>query len=312
MTARAGWVLLLPLLACGLRRGNGADSPDAGSNAVDGGQPQARTPVLDVPYDDSAPGDALRKLDIYPPPSGSSAPVVVWVHGGAWMTGDKQNQLADKVAWANGQGLLFVSVNYRLSPAPTAPPAPGRVMHPVHAQDVARAISWVKAHAAEYGGDGTRVGLLGHSAGAHLVSLVATSSEFLGAHGLGPSSIRCTGSLDTEGYDVPAVMADATGTQRALYVNAFGTDEATWTAASPTFQVKQGAGIGDFLVARRGSAARVAAANAFRDALDQAGVPVQVVDVSAYTHEGVNDAVGQSGETVLTPALSAFFAACLE
>lgn len=107
-----------------------------------------------------------------------------------------------------------------------------------------------------------------------------------------------------------ASWADSS-TQSAVYVNAFGTDMATWTAASPLTHVTPGAGIGSFLIARRGNAARQAAANAFRDALTGAGVAVRVEDVSVYDHEGVNDAVGRPGETVLTPALRAFFAACL-
>jgi acetyl esterase/lipase len=250
-------------------------------------------------------------LDLYPQPYGERAPVVVWVHGGGWMLGDKANQLADKVTHFASEGVLFVSVNYRLSPQASDNPAPDRVMHPVHAQDVARALAWVKAHAAEYGGDPDRVALIGHSAGGHLVSLVATAPEFLGAHGWGPSAVRCTAALDTEGYDIPGAMAGAGALQRKLYENAFGTDPATWTAASPITHVKAGAGIGPFLVARRGSADRQARANDFRDALLAAGIPVTVVDVSAYDHEGVNDAVGRSGETVLTPALETFFDDCL-
>lgn len=267
--------------------------------------------MKDVPYDPSAPADPLRMLDLYPQPTGERAPVLIWVHGGGWQTGDKANQLADKVAWAAAEGLLFVSVNYRLSPPASANPPAGRVMHPVHAQDVARAIAWVKAHAAEHGGDPTRVALMGHSAGAHLVSLVATSQEFLGAHGLGPSAVNCTAALDTEGYDIPSTMASAGPVQRALYENAFGTEPATWTAASPLTHVKAGAGIGPFLLARRGSADRQAVANRFRDALTAAAVPVTVVDASTYDHDGVNDAAGKPGETVLTPALEAFFDGCL-
>jgi hypothetical protein len=84
-----------------------------------------------------------------------------------------------------------------------------------------------------------------------------------------------------------------------------------WVEASPITHVRAGAGIGAFLIARRGTAARQAAANGFRDALVAAGIATQVVDVDAYTHEGVNDAVGQPGDTTLTPALRDFFAGCL-
>lgn len=325
--ARAEWVghgepmrpclailLAASLVACAAP---GTEAPDADGGRADLGMAvpddgaAPRTPVFDIPYDESAPDDPLRMLDVYPPPTGAGAPVVVWVHGGAWALGDKRNQLADKIPFFASEGYLFVSVNYRLSPSTAGTPTPEAVRHPTHAEDVARAVAWVRVHAGEFGGDGARIALLGHSAGAHLVSLVATSPTLLAAHGLGPSDVRCTGSLDTEGYDVTAVLADATGMQRAIYLNAFGSDPAVWVEASPITHVRMGAGIGAFLIARRGTAARQATANAFRDALVAAGVAAQVVDVDAYTHEGVNDAVGQPGETTLTPALRGFFSGCL-
>ena len=318
--------LALTLFACGPRRtsktAEDAGTPDIGSgDAGDSGAPidagllgdaaTPRTPVFDVPYDESAPGDPLRRLDVYPQPTGDGAPVVMWVHGGAWAVGDKRNQLTDKIPFFASDGFLFISVNYRLSPSPGATPTPEPVRHPTHAEDVARAVAWVKAHAAEYGGDGTRVVLLGHSAGAHLVSLVATSPTLLAAHGLDPADIRCTGALDTEGYDVAAVLADATGMLRTTYLNAFGEDPTTWVEASPITHVRAGAGIGAFLLARRGTAARQAVTNRFRDALVAAGVPADIVAVDAYSHEGVNDAVGRPGETTLTPALRDFLAECV-
>ena len=77
--------------------------------------------ATDIAYA-STPGvdPSLLSLDVYPPPdacTGDPAPVVVWVHGGGWSTGDKDN-LANKQQWAADHGWVLVSVNYRLSPSP--------------------------------------------------------------------------------------------------------------------------------------------------------------------------------------------------
>lgn len=298
---RIAWLVApaIVLCACG-----GGRSPAEESDAA------PPIPLLDVPYDPDAPADPLRRLDIYPPPSGEPAPVVVWVHGGGWHSGDKGNNMADKIALFNGAGYVLVSINYRLSPTPTTSPDPARIKYPVHEQDVARAIAWVHAHVAEHGGDATRLALLGHSAGAHLVALVATDPGFLGAHGLALSNIRCVGSFDTEAYDIPTTLTTATDEARALYVNAFGDDDAVWTTASPISHIVADAGIGDFLLAARGGADRRAAVAAFRDSLAASDVAVEVIDATSLTHEEVNDRIGAPGDTVMTPPLTGFLERC--
>src|SRR5262249_10941217 len=67
-------------------------------------------------------------------------------------------------------GIVAVMINYRLSPA---------VKHPEHVKDVARAFAWTRRHIKDYGGDPDRIFLCGHSAGGHLVSLLATNQEYL-------------------------------------------------------------------------------------------------------------------------------------
>jgi acetyl esterase/lipase len=92
------------------------------------------------------------------------------------------------------QGVGSVLPNYRLSPD---------VKHPEHVRDVARAFAWAHAHAAEYGGDPDQLFLLGHSAGAHLVSLLATDERHLEALGLRPAHVR--GVIAVSGvYRIPA------------------------------------------------------------------------------------------------------------
>lgn len=94
------------------------------------------------------------------PRSGEGAPVVVFIHGGYWRSLDKhQHSLVAPVF--TQLGACVVVVNYDLCPAVTIPD--------IEAQMV-RALGWVRAQAGRWGGDGRRVGVVGHSAGGHLAS----------------------------------------------------------------------------------------------------------------------------------------------
>ena len=144
-----------------------------------------------VAYDTIAGVDPnLLSLDVYPPSTAAcDAPIVMWVHGGGYQIGDKRNQMLDKVALFNDAGWILVSVNYRL----TAPGAASSAQYPDHFHDVASAVAWVHDNIASYGGDPERIALLGHSAGADIVSNVATNPSYLQAVGLDLGSLRCAG-----------------------------------------------------------------------------------------------------------------------
>jgi arylformamidase len=252
----------------------------------------------------------FQSLDLYTPVRGSGcapAPLVAYVHGGAYVKGDKANQITDKVNLFTGAGWGFASINYRLVDA--AGSGPGNGMYPAPEHDVAGAIAYLKNHAAAYNLDGSRVMLLGHSAGAFLVALVSTDSTFLRAAGLDLDDVRCTAPLDTT-YDIPAQVA-AGGTEAAMYTNAFGADPDVWTQASPINNVGRGKGIPLFHIVTRGTAQRIAQSQSFGDALDTAGVPADVQVVRGLTHDEVNDAVGQPGESLVTSPLLSFFRGCL-
>ncbi|HOQ88717.1 MAG TPA: alpha/beta hydrolase [Candidatus Hydrogenedentes bacterium] len=250
----------------------------------------------------------LQSLDIYlpDPAPANPMPVVIWVHGGAWKGGDKANKMQYKPSLFTGVGYCFVSVNYRLSPDSFAMDNPARVMHPIHVQDVAAAIAWVYTHIASYGGDPTRMALLGHSAGGHLVSLVSTDESFLAAHGLPLTVIKGTAELDAEGLDIVAKMRYDPGNEMIL--NAFGDEPLVWEAASPINHLAAGKGIPPFLVAKRGNAFRQGIADDFAAGVQAAGSSVTIVDASVYTHEEVNENIGAPGESVITPPVMTFFA----
>ena len=121
--------------------------------------------LRDVPY-----GEYGRRnhLDVYRRKGcPAKAPVLVQVHGGAWVIGDKTQQGLPLVYHLASMGWVCVSINYRLSPRSTFPD---------HVVDVKRALAWVKEHIAEHGGDPDFVVLTGGSAGGHLSSLAALTA----------------------------------------------------------------------------------------------------------------------------------------
>jgi acetyl esterase/lipase len=112
------------------------------------------------------PGRGRQTLDIFSPEGAGLRPVVFFAHGGAWTFGDKNlfGLYRGLGRYLARRGLTAVLANYRLSPG---------VRHPEHLRDVARAFAWTRRHVAACGGDARRIVLCGHSAGGHLVSLLA-------------------------------------------------------------------------------------------------------------------------------------------
>jgi acetyl esterase/lipase len=259
----------------------------------------------DVSYDiDSPAAIAGNLLDVYEPQGfDGPRPVAVFVHGGAWYAGDKANRtIPDKARAFNDAGYVFVSVNYRLSPNPPQTANPDRVMFPDHPHDVGEAIAWLRRHVAEYGGDPKRFVLLGHSAGAHLVSLVATDGSYLDAYDVGRGRVLGAVSLDTAAFDLRGLGSAATSPVNAqVGWNAFGTrgeNAATgsWTAGSPI--VHADPDDPPFLFVTRPNPRRRGDNRAMAEALGQDPDDVLVVDL---THEQINAALGDpadsSGET---------------
>jgi acetyl esterase/lipase len=114
-------------------------------------------------------GRPRHRLDVYrsrlAPPG--KAPVMVYVHGGGWVIGDKREQGKPMMFELVARGWVCVAINYRLSPKGTWPD---------HIVDVKRALAWVKEHIGEYGGDPAFIAISGGSAGGHLCALAALTA----------------------------------------------------------------------------------------------------------------------------------------
>ncbi len=213
---------------------------------------------LDIRYSDLS---TRLRLDLFSPdtisadPRGKPLPVLMFVHGGGWFTGDKDffgvhRSVARALA---RRGYVVVVPNYRLSP---------EVQHPVHVQDVGRAFAWTVKNVADYGGDPSRILLMGHSAGAHLVSLLATDPDQWGKASDGPAagdSARIAAVVGLCGvYVIPAAneylglagkvgLAEQLGTVKGPdgqifnpFKIAFGDDEKICRKASPITHVRKG------------------------------------------------------------------------
>jgi acetyl esterase/lipase len=95
-------------------------------------------------------------------------PVLLQIHGGAWILGDKAQQGLPLMLHLAASGWICVSINYRLSPRSTFPD---------HLLDCKLALRWIREHIAEYGGDPDFVAVTGGSAGGHLASLMALTAN---------------------------------------------------------------------------------------------------------------------------------------
>jgi len=244
-------------------------------------------------------GNPLQSLDVVGralPDGCPGAPVIVWVHGGGWRRGSKDNVSAEQVAWAAANGWVHVSVDYRLTP---------EVTYPEHNRDVAAAVAWVHANIADHGGDPTRVALIGHSAGAAIATSVGADPRYLAVHELVPgAAVGCVVSLDTEGYDL------IQGGSSEIYRQAFGTDPTVLMDASPLTHLRPGSPRADMLVVTRGSAARQSIAADFTERHNATGGSAVLVVVNGLTHTGVNDALGRSDDVVVTPPTASFLQDC--
>ncbi|MDF7824225.1 alpha/beta hydrolase fold domain-containing protein [Pontiellaceae bacterium B12227] len=108
-------------------------------------------------------------LDLYLPAGTNAAPpLMVWIHGGGWKSGDKAN-VNPAILRLSTQGYAVASINYRLQDL---------TIHPKNIHDCKGAVRWLRAHAKQYGYDPERVAVGGGSAGGHLALLLGLSSGF--------------------------------------------------------------------------------------------------------------------------------------
>ena len=259
--------------------------------------PQNSVSLRNLPY---VPGGGVRQqLDVDAPAGAKSAPVVVWIHGGGWRQGSKENP-GPKRAFFLLHGWVFVSMNYRLSPA---------VTHPGHVEDVAAALAFVHKEAAKWGGDPGRMVVMGHSAGAHLAALVATDARRLAKHDLPLSTLRGAILLDSAGYDMVFQARQAAGNRNPdanIYGLAFGSDPAGWEDASPLHQAQKAkTKLPDMWMGVAENARKLTNVRRFADVVKASGAQAEIMDVTATkTHASINREFGTDGDPVTASAFA--------
>jgi acetyl esterase/lipase len=250
---------------------------------------QAQNLTSNIPYAD--PAHERQVLDIYAPENAKDLPVVFWIHGGGWQTGDKTSvQLKPQVF--NERGFVFVSTNYRLLP---------HVEMDVLIRDVAKSLGWVHKNIAQHGGDPQRIFVMGHSAGAQLAALICIDDRYLKEEGVSFDVLKGCVPVDGDTYDLPAIITTAEIRQTVHgfplpefgHRVKFGNDPKKHIDFSAVTHVAKGKGIPPFLILHvAGHPDVTAQARRLGAVLKNAEVPVQVFGASETTHNKLNADLG--------------------
>jgi arylformamidase len=267
----------------------------------------AQQVTRDVPY---GKVHERQVLDVHAPAGGKSLPVVFWIHGGGWQTGDK-SMVALKPKAFTDAGFVFVSINHRLLPTVDMGALTG---------DVASALGWVHKNIATYGGDPTRVLVMGHSSGGQLAALMCTDDRYAKAEGFSLTMIKGCVPVDADTFDIPAIIEMAETRARVHHLplpkyghrQKFGDDPAKHRDFSTVTHVARNKGIPPFLILHiAGHPDTTAQARRLADVLEASGISAKVVAGRETTHASINDNIGAANDAV-TKELFAFVAEALK
>jgi predicted esterase len=257
-------------------------------------------------------------------------PVIFMIHGGGWYVGDKNSFDEFKPKYFNNLGLIYVSVNYRLSrpygnvvdPSLWVPDGSddyaswdvNRIKHPTHIKDIANALKWTRDNIGNYGGDNDKIVVVGHSAGAHLALLLCTNTSYFSSLGISTSSIKACISLDTDTFNISDEIGNTETEMGAssaiLSRNAFGVpydsgrtfndfssvseQNSQYDSGSPELYITSGI-VTNFLLCTRGSLARINANRSFINSLSSVGIGTSLcayVGTNTYSHEEIQSYIG--------------------
>ena len=279
--------ILLPLIL-------GAQPVDAAANADDPVAPPPPAGVTvqrDVEY--ARAGNTSLLMDIYTPKNAdpkSPLPCILYIHGGAWRSGDKTRQMAVPLST---HGFIVASINHRPST---------EAVFPAQIQDCKAAVRYLRGNAAKLGLDPDRIGAWGDSSGGHLASLLGTSSgdkDLEGTLGDFPKeSSRVQAVADYYGpIDFLAILNQKSNIQRGVYPtapeaqllggNTLDKKELAAQACPLTYLSKN---TPPFIIIHGGADAQVpiAQSEGFKDALEKNGTPVSLHVIDGAPH-GFND-----------------------
>jgi acetyl esterase/lipase len=241
---------------------------------------------------DGVPQDRLT-LDVFTVDGADGRPVVVFFHGGGVDSGDKRAAF-EKPARFVEEGYVFVSANRRWARMP----GPGDGF-----SDSVDAMYWVKVHISEYGGDPSRLFLMGHSAGAALAALLATDESHLERRGMKLEDISAVSVIDTGGIDKLRQKREAPfATAVRLYAELGLDDDGLANTSAITF-LSPGKGIPPMIL-HCGSGRGICLD--FRNRLEEIGVDAECYDRHGKSHGGINRDLGRHGDQATEEVLDFF------
>jgi len=255
-----------------------------------------------LPYAD--PAHERQVLDIYSPDGAKDLPVVFWIHGGGWQSGDK-TMVANKPEWFMERGFVFVSINHRLLPSVEMEALIG---------DVAKAFGWISRHVAEFGGDPGRILVGGHSSGAQLAAILCTDEGYLKAEGVSFNCLIGCVPVDGDTYDIPAIIEVAETRRRVHHQpqaefghrQKFGNDPAKHLDFSAVTHVAKDKGIPPFLILYNAAHPdNSAQGQRFGAVLKKSNIPVTLYACKDTNHSKLNDDLGLPDDPT-TPLLAEF------
>lgn len=233
-------------------------------------------------YHDVAYGaGSNHTYDIYVPKNvKENASVIFMVHGGAWLKGDKASKIIvlNKVNYWIPKGYIFISVNYNLSGDPES-----------EVNEVAQALSHVQKNIKNYGGNNKDIIVIGHSAGAHLVSLLSVDPNIV--YRAGGMAWLGTVSLDSAAMDVTELMRKP---HFDFYDRVFGDNVAFWKKMSPTERVSKHS-IPIFLVCSTQRRFSCSQAKGLQEQYELNKQEAMLLPVN-LSHSQINDELGLQGQ----------------
>lgn len=205
------------------------------------------------------------------------APAIIFVHGGSWQIGTYLDSVGSaKVNHLLDQGYAFASVNFSLVPSVTVE---------AQVQEVAHAIGYLTNNAADLGIDAQELILMGHSSGAHVVTLLGTDSSYLSEAGVDISNIRGVIAVDGSNYNAMADFMDSPGPVVTNLAFALGKDPARLRAMSPTYHAL-GTNAGAFLMLHAQRDGGIRQAVEFAAVLEASGTDVDLHAFEGRSFEG--------------------------
>ena len=252
--------------------------------------------TTNVPY--VRDGHPRQVLDIYTPaePAARPLPVMFWIHGGGWQTGDKSD-VALKPKALTERGFVFVSTNYRLLPEVEMEDLIG---------DVATALGWAHRNIANYGGDPRRIFVGGHSAGAQLAALICIDDRYLQKEGVSFEVLMGCVPVDGDTYDIPKIIMTAEFRQTLYggemftfgHRQKFGNDPRKHVDFSAVTHVAKDKGIPPFLILYfSGNPNTRAQARRLESALRSAAIPAKAYGKRDSNHGRLNDELGKPDDS---------------